>query len=368
MLGAGVGHTPRCRSAGLLAVSLLSLALASFADHVLAHWLGVSRTAGAGIGTYRRVGPETGPQAFCAGSSLLLWDLSWREVAESLGQGIETWGVGGSSPEIWEVAQRQRPHSSMTVIGISVYDLNEMHLSDDRARIVPLSQTLNDLRASGAEFALSRRVLTQYVLNYVRLAFPTAGDSDRILVALRRRLVRVLGQVNFEERESVLFQPSAPVLDFGELTTKVSDWSQGRLLRRITLLRAENRGRHEFLRGPKRIALHRMLCRAKEQGRVIVLVMPVARPYLEEFVDETVSAAFERALGEAMAVAPSATLIRLDRVQGISDHAYFADLVHMNTFGRRVATQAFLKELVAEYLTQRRVTSSFGASITPPAQ
>src|SRR5712671_4730818 len=155
--GRNISHSRTVRST---VVVLLSLALASSANHLMARWLGLSWTGG--IGIYRRVGPETGPQAFCAGSSLLVSGLSWSKVSKALGQGIETWGVGGSSPDIWEEWQHQRPLSNTTIIGVSVYDLNEMHLANDRATIVPLLRTINDLWASGADPPLWHRVLGQY--------------------------------------------------------------------------------------------------------------------------------------------------------------------------------------------------------------
>jgi hypothetical protein len=341
-------------------VACLSLVLSSSADYLLASWLGLSRTTG----TYRRVGPTSGPQVFCAGSSLLVSGLFWPKVSESLGQGIENWSVGGSSPEIWEVFQQQRPHANMTIIGVSVYDLNEMRLSFDRARCVPLAQTISDLWASGEDPVLSRRILTQYALTYAQLLFPTAGDADRVLVGVRRKVAEQLGrQASLDEHEGVLFQPSG-VLDAGESTTKVSDWSVARLRRRIAALRAENRGRHEFFNGPKRRALDRILFRARRQGRVIVVVLPVTRAYTEEFLDASIVAAFERAVDEAMAIAPEATLVRLDRVPGISDHGNFFDLVHMNSFGRRVATPAFLLE-AAKRASPRSSDSPSTAYISP---
>jgi hypothetical protein len=50
-------------------------------------------------------------------------------------------------------------------------------------------------------------------------------------------------------------------------------------------------------------------------------------------------------LNEAIAIVPEATLVRLDRVPGISDDGYFADLVHFNSHGRRLTTPVLLKEI-----------------------
>jgi hypothetical protein len=330
----------------LAMVLLLSFALASAADYVLVFWLKVPRPPTSFLGVYRRVGPESGPQVFAAGSSLTEAALYWSEVSAALGQGIETWGVGGSSPDIWEQWQKQRPKSDVTLVGVSLYDLNEMHLADARANVVPFSRTIKDLWFSHPDPALSHRILTQYPLKYVRLLLPSAGNADKVLVGIRSEASELLGRhTRAEAREGVAVQPPPPLLDAGESTSSVAEWSSDYLIRRLVVLRAEDRGRHEFFHGPKNPALHRLLAQGREQGRVILVVLPVSQPYLKEFVDDSTEAAFEQAISQAMATVPDATLVRLDRVPAISDPAHFADLVHMNSPGRRIATQAFLEEV-----------------------
>lgn len=357
------GNTLRARGIRPAVVFLVSLVLASAADHVLGFWLGFSPPPRGYIGAHRRVGPEAGPQVFCAGSSLTVAALYWSEVSQALGQGIETWSVAGSSPDIWEEWQRQSPHSTTTIIGISVYDLNEMHVAPDRANIVPLAQTIKDLWSSHADSGLSHRVLTQYALKYVKLFFPTAGNSDRVLVAVRAKVADLLGrQASLAQHEGVVVEPSPPALAAGESSASVSDWSSGRLLRRVAVLRAENRGRHEFFSGPKHVAFQRMLLRARQRGRVIVVVLPVAREYSEAFLDDGSVAAFEKEIHEATAIAPKATIVRLDRLPGMSNPSYFQDLAHMNSLGRSAATEAFLMEAI-KGTSQRNVAST--ASIVP---
>lgn len=330
----------------LAAVLFLSLVLASVADHLLVLWLVIPQPGISFLGLYRRVGPESGPQVFCAGSSLTVAALSWSEVSEAMGQGIETWGVAGSSPDIWEQWQKQRPQSNVTLIGVSLFDLNEMHLADARANVVPLPRTVDDLLSTQTDPALSHRILSQYSLKYVRILFPTAGNADEVLVGLRSKAAGLVRrQASLAEHEGVMVEPPAPVLGSVESTSSVNEWPSDHLIRRLAVLRAENRGQHEFFEGPKNRALHRMLYQARKQGRVILVVLPVSEPYRQEFIDETTEAAFERAISQAMAIVPEATLIRLDRLPGISDPAYFFDLVHMNSLGRRFATEAFLKEV-----------------------
>lgn len=328
-------------------VIFLSLVLCAVADHALAHWLGLQRSAPwtRANAVYRRIGPQSGPQVFCAGSSLLVSGLSWPEVSESLDQGIENWTVAGSSPEVWEVFQQQKRNSNTTIIGVSVYDLNEMRLTPERASFVPLSVTVADLWASQTDPDLRSRVVTQYALSYVRLPYPTAGDADKVLEGLRSKAATLLGrEASLQEHEGVVVEKKG-VLDVEDASMNVSDWSSGQVLRRLEALRAENHGAQEFFHGPKRQAFRRMLLRAQQQGRVIVVVLPLSQYYIDTFLDQGSIAAFEKALSEEMAAAPQATLVRLDQVPGISNNMYFFDLVHLNSSGRRMLTAVFLKEV-----------------------
>jgi hypothetical protein len=284
---------------------------------------------------------------------LLISGLSWPQVSESLGEGIENWSVGGSSPEVWEVFQQRRPNPVVTIVGVSVYDLNEMRLTAERASYVPLAETLSDLRVSKPALQLSRRILMQYAMKYVRLLFPAAGQTDKVLVGVRSRAAEALGlQAALEEHEGVVVERDG-VLDAGEFTMKVSSWSSGRVLRRLAALREDNHGAHEFLHGPKRRAFERIMLRASQHGPVIVVVLPVSRSYAQEFLDESALEEFERMLGEDMKTVPEAMLVRLDHVPGITDDGYFADLVHLNAYGRRLTTPVFLKE-VGESISRRR--------------
>jgi len=268
---------------------------------------------------------------------------------------------------VWEVFQQQKRNSNTTIIGVSVYDLNEMRLTPDRARYVPLTQTISDLWDSGAEPGLSRRVLNQYAMTYVRLLYPMAGDADKVLVGIRRKAAEQLRlQASLDEHEGVVLERNG-VLEVGESTTKLSDWSSARMLRRIAALRAENYGSHQFFNGPKSRAFRRVLSRAQQQGRVMVVVLPVSDAYAEAFLDKTAVAAFEKALNDAMASAPEATLVRLDRVPGISEDKYFGDLVHLNSSGKDAVTPVFLKE-VTESASKRNAPASLALHVNPARQ
>lgn len=342
------------------AVVLLSLVLCSLADHAVAHWLGLSHTSpwSTAEAAYRRIGPQRGPQVLCAGSSMLVSGLAWPDVAESLGQGIETWTVAGSSPEVWEVFQKQTRVSNTTIIGISIYDLNEMRLAPERASFVPLSVTIKDLWSSRAAPDLRQRILAQYAMSYVQVPFPTAGEADKVLVALRSKAANLFGkQASLQEHEGVVVERKG-VLDVEDAAMSVSDWPTGHLLRRLDALRDENHGKQEFVDGPKHLAFRRLLLRAQQQGRLIVVILPISQAYIDTFLDAKTVAAFEKALSEDIAMAPNATLVRLDQVPGISNNKYFFDLVHLNSSGRKLVTPVFLKEVKEDTIKRKSFSSS----------
>jgi hypothetical protein len=343
MSDTGGGNKSSSRWMHVALVLWLSLGSASLTCHLLSSWLGLRRIPNGFLGDYRRVGPETGPQVLCVGSSLLISAVRWSKVSAFLGQGIETWAIGGSSPDVWEVWQQQRPRDSVTIVGVSVYDLNEMHLADDRATVVPLFRTIQDLLDSKTDSGLCHRILTQYALRYVRFLFPTAGASDRVQAELRRKFAEVTGHQNsLAVHEGVVLEPPPPVLEGGESKASIVDWSTARLLRRTASMREENQSRHDFFHGPKYQALHRIILRARQQGSVILVVLPVSDAYKQAFLSESDTSAFERAIEEARATAPDVRLVRLDHLPGISDSDHFVDLVHLNSAGRDIATPAFL--------------------------
>jgi hypothetical protein len=141
-----------------------------------------------------------------------------------------------------------------------------------------------------------------------------------------------------------LVLPSQAVLDFGESIERVSDWSRSKTLRRLALLRSHIQGKHVF-NGPKYLAFQRMLQKAHRQGRVFVVVMPIAPAYVREFVTTEVARDFENSLAHALHDSPEAVVFRLDQLAALRSDEYYTDLVHLNSAGRRLATEAFLMEL-----------------------
>src|SRR5438046_399110 len=123
-------------------VICLAIFAAVLTDNVVAVWLAMPRI---GAPSYRRIGPQNGPQVLVAGSLLLLFGISWPAVSEALAQGIESWGLGGSSPPVWELFQDRAGNTNLTIIGVSTYDLNEYHVCDLCGTLVPVTQSIRDL-------------------------------------------------------------------------------------------------------------------------------------------------------------------------------------------------------------------------------
>ena len=151
----------------LLVVSF-ALLIAIVFNYRVAFWIKLPTNHTA---TYRRIGPETGPQVFCAGSSLLQFGLAWPEVSETLDQGIESWGMAASTPSEWEVFQNLASNTNLMIIGVDVYDLNEYHLCEGHASVVPLAQTILDLWQSSTDWQFSKRLLSQYPLSTCKSYF-----------------------------------------------------------------------------------------------------------------------------------------------------------------------------------------------------
>jgi hypothetical protein len=331
--------------AQLVLVLCIAIFIAAAVSHFVATWVGLPTPEA----TYRRIGPEDGPQVFCAGSSVVQFGLSWPEISEALGQGIESWGLGGSTPTEWEASQSLATNTNLMIIGVSLHDLNEHFLCDSRANVVPITQTIRDLWESKADWQFSKRVLTQYPLAYIRILFPTAGKADAVLVGLRRKLRQLAGlSPSAEDKGNFLVLPTKPVLNFGAASEKLSEWPADKALRRLDLLRSEIHGSHWF-RGPKHLAFLRMLDRAQQRGRVIVVVAPVAPMYVHRFVTPEVTRSFEDALTEAQRLFPQAQFVRLDQMPALDSDEYFSDFVHLNGPGRQIATTAFLEELRKDF-------------------
>lgn len=307
-----------------------------FLSHMITVWLKIETVPGG----YWVIGPGEGKApVYMAGSSLARDGISWPVIAEKLNHRIEGWGLAGSSPSEWEYFQDREAHTTLALFVVSIYDLNEYFLSDYRAYVVPLTQTLQDLRQSHADWPFFKRVLSMYPLTYIRVFFPSAGRSDGVIRGLRKKVeAAITATVAMEIGGS----PALPFDDFKK--DKITDWSQGMLLRRLVAMREACLGRHNF-NGPKSLAFLRMLDRAEKQGRVVVVVLPVSTAYTKELVSEEVKQNFEEALTKVQQSVSNVTWIRLDQLDPFSADEYFQDLVHMNSYGQKVLTEIVVDRL-----------------------
>ena len=316
--------------------------IAAAISHGLIAWLGIETT----FGGYWVTGPgDRQPSAFMAGSSLAGDGLSWKQIGDVLNTRIGGWSVAGSSPAEWELFQSRAGQANLTFLVVSPYDLNEYLLSDFRAEVVPLTQTIKDLWQSRADWPFCKRLLSFYALTCLRTLFPTVGRAEGVMVGVREKVKGLVGSVYHMESEA------GPTLSLNQTgsakeskTEKISNWSEGRMVRRIAAMRGDFQGRHTF-NGPKNMAFLRMLRQAQEQGRTVVVVLPVSPVYSKEFLTPDVTREFEESLAEVQHRAPQARWVRLDQVGKLNSNDYFWDLVHMNVYGQQIATKAFLAEL-----------------------
>jgi hypothetical protein len=326
----------------LIIIVCAVVSITAIMSHLIIAWLGIERNHG----IYWVKGPGSDkPSVFLAGSSLAVEGLSWGQIGDALNLRIEGWGVAGSSPSEWEYFQHRVNQIKLTVFVVSPYDLNEYFLCDFRAEVVPLGQTIKDLRQSRADWTYCKRLLSMYPLTYFRILFPTAGRSDGIMVGVREKLVRQAGGIIHMESEAgpkLAIQEKAPTQEFE--TEKISNWSRGRILRRLASMRNACQGIHVF-NGAKKMALLRMLRQAVGQGSAVVVVLPISPAYAEEFLTPKVQLEFEGVLTEFQHNVPQACWIRLDRVDELNSNDYFWDLVHLNVYGQQIAKEAFLSKL-----------------------
>lgn len=322
----------------LVAILCVSVAICSLMSHGAVRWFGIISTHTG----YQPYGQKTlKPTAVLYCSSLGYDGIDWGRVSEALHGTIESWATAGSSPSEWEAEDRRSPGVAITFIAVSPYDLNEYWLCDVRAEVVPLGMTIRDLRSSGADWELSKRILSQYPQMVVRKLFPTVGRSDGVMVGIRAKLRALAGgSASADEGDAPKFGSAGA----SEVTLKVTDWSPGQLQRRMLLMREACQGKHSF-HGPKALALRRLLQRATSRGQVIVLAMPVSPFYRKEFLTSHVAEEFEEALVKLQQEYPQIKLIRLDRIPALDDNNMYADFVHLNMYGEKIATVAFLGRL-----------------------
>jgi hypothetical protein len=322
----------------LCAVTLMSTAI----SHSIDEWLKIENRSD----RHWVIRPKGSKHSvFVAGSSLAGDGLSWGRISNALNFKTEGWAVGGTSPSEWEHFQSLLPQAKGTIIVVSAYDLNEYFLCDFHAKVVPLSQTIRDLLQSRSDWPFSKRLLGIYPLTYLRMLLPTTGRSDGVMTGVREKLKGWLNPVFSMESDAgptLSFNTASSILEVKE--EKISHWSESRMLRRLAGLRSACQGRNTF-NGPKRLAFLRMLHQAQRQSVAIVVVLPVSPAYTREFLTPDVKQRFEKSLAEAQDSVPQARWVRMDQSNVLNSNDFFWDLVHMNTYGQQIATDAFLSRL-----------------------
>ena len=327
------------RSAQLVLVLMVATVIAATGSHLLAGWLKIKTTVSEPLVFGK---PNGHPPAYRSGSSLSDYGIQWEQIATQLNLEIKAWGIAAGSPYESEQFQKQVPEARTTFIVVSTYDMDEANISDFRAALVPLSKTFASLRAIHADWQSSKRALSEYPVTWLRILFPTLGRSRGIMGRMHEKVVNII------KPSAATFETQAgPMLDVGKEKVvdsyrlqRVSDWSKSQVIGKLAAENAGFQGSHAF-NGLKDIAFERMLEYGCERGTTIVVVMPVSASYSKEFVSPELALKFETAMTNAQNHFPQVEWFRLDQLSGLDSDQNFCDLVHMNVFGQKIATEAF---------------------------
>lgn len=274
-----------------------------------------------------------------AGSSLAGNAIAWPEIATHFGVRLHAWAIPGGSPFEWEQFQPQVSRPQISFIVISAYDMNEALICDYRAQLVPLGHSIRTLVDSDVDLGYAKRALSQYPMTWLRTLYPTLGRSRGIMGDLRNRIAAMIKPESAEDAPE-----AGPTLDFGHGSEKkrisseaISGWSQSEILRKVAVMRESAQGRQIF-RGPKHDALARMAAHAAQQGRTVIVVLPVSATYGRAVAGTAARREFQDALDRIARQVPAANWLRLDQIAGLDTDDYYMDLVHMNFRGQEIAT------------------------------
>jgi hypothetical protein len=339
------GDSPISRGGQLAIVVVAALVIAIIGSHWLADWANIKTTVSEPL----VFGMANGkPPAFRAGSSLSDYGLDWNVIAAQTQTEIFAWGVAGGSPYEFEQFQKRVPQAGTTYIVVSAYDMDEANVSDFRAALVPLDVTIESLREIHADWAYSKRAVSQYPMTWLRTLFPTLGRSRGVMGRIHEKVQTLLHHTaapSETEAGPILDVSKEKVADNYRLQ-RIEDWSKSEMMGKVAAMNASFQGRGAF-DGQKFHAFLRMLQYGSQRGPTIVIVMPVSVSYSKAFVSPELQAQFETALDDAQHQYPQAKWLRLDQAPGLSSDENFCDLVHMNVYGRQMATeklQAWLKQ------------------------
>jgi hypothetical protein len=327
------------RKMQLVIVLAAAIAIAAIGSHLLASWLKIKTVASQPF----TIGKPNGrPPAFLAGSSLAAYGISWEQISTQTDTEIQTWGIAGGSPFEWQQFQEQVPEARTTFIVVSAYDLDEAMICDFRAELVPLNHTIQTLRAIHADWKYWKRALSQYPMTWLRPLFPTLGRSRGLMGKLREDVAKFI-----KPTAGASGTEAGPTLEFGKENVvdeyklqRMSDWSRSKIMGKLAAMRVGFQDSHAF-HGPKSLSFEKLLQYADQKGRAFIVVLPVSSSYSKEFMSTEMVHKFERALADAQQHAPCAEWLRLDQLPGSASDENFCDLVHMNVFGQKIATEAF---------------------------
>jgi len=329
-------RNPHLRGALLTVIG--AMLLTAVISHLFATWLNLRE----GPVIYAQAKPTSGlgnqnaKNGLILGSSLTAFGLSMERISDALNIPLISPRIGAASPSELEFAIGDTSESSITFIGVSIFDMNEGNISEWRPLIVPFGTTVRDLVKTRASWAEGKRVIWSYPMPMLRKLYPTAGRSLTVMVAIREKL-RSLLKRPVESGEQNLNLATA---ESGTYRQKIADWDEGRVARNVARLRSSGLDAGHF-QGNKFEALSRIVRRKN----TILIVLPVSNPYRKAFATEFKTTEFEQSLQKIMSSQPNIRLVRLDTIPSLRSDNLFWDLVHLNEEGRVIATQALLLEL-----------------------
>ena len=218
----------------LVLIVLAADALAAAASHVVIRWVGIETIP---IRQWSLGASNSAPPLVAMGSSLTFFGLAFDQISDALGTRVICRSAASASPcELEDLVPRD-VEPRLTIIGVSIFDLNEQVLSDFRADLVPATRSASDLWQSGSDWAFVKKIMGQYPLHYARWFFPTAGRSTAVMAGLRDKAGRWLNTLAGRPAPQVLtadphYQTRRP----GSL----DDWDSSRLLSNLAALRVES--------------------------------------------------------------------------------------------------------------------------------
>jgi hypothetical protein len=349
-----VGSAEETRPAGSWPRLLATVAAVVTLSAVLSHLIAAALSVGYPAVNRLAVRPDLpGAPVAVLGSSITLYGVGHEGLASTLGRPLREWFVPSGSPAEIETLQSESGGITTTVVGVSMYDMNELVLADRRPELVPLRRATADLLEMNADWVFTKRILSQYLLHAVARVFPVAGKSDLVMVGLRNAaraaaaapwtlpMPAAGGGPDSTVTETIVFDPRM----IPEAERTLDAWPTDLRLRTIANYRAAGRDRHAFF-GPKWLALRRLTRVALQRGTAIVILFPVSPLYTREFVDTASRTAFEREIEALAEEFPAGVVLRMDREHALQSDAAFRDPVHLGPEGRRHVTEAVAARLL----------------------